>query len=182
MADADRFEAFVRRYEDMVFGVAVRLLGDPSEAEDVAQTVFLRALERFETLDAAPAAGGWLRTVTTNLCLNHLSRFRPRWRLFSDLDREQVEGGELPTFEERLGAAGSFVGDLEREERQRRLEEAIRRLPRHQRVPLVLFHFEDRRYRDIAASLGVSEAKVKSDIHRGREALRRLLRTADDPR
>ena len=45
MTDADEFEAFVRRYEDMVFATAVRLLGNPTEAEDVAQTVFLRALE-----------------------------------------------------------------------------------------------------------------------------------------
>ena len=47
MSDADRFEAFVREYQDMVFATAVRLLGNPSEAEDVAQTVFLKAFERF---------------------------------------------------------------------------------------------------------------------------------------
>jgi RNA polymerase sigma-70 factor (ECF subfamily) len=45
-------------------------------------------------------------------------------------------------------------------------------LPDHQRVPLVLFHFEQRSYQDIADLLGVSLGKVKTDIHRGREALR----------
>ena len=50
------------------------------------------------------------------------------------------------------------------------LERALARLPDHQRVPIVLFHFEDRSYQDIAALLGVSLGKVKTDIHRGREA------------
>ena len=59
----------------MVFGTAVRLLGDESEAEDMSQTVFLKAFERFDRLGGSPSAGGWLRTVTTNLCLNHLSRY-----------------------------------------------------------------------------------------------------------
>ena len=79
MSDAARFEAFVREYQDMVFATAVRLLGRESDAEDVAQTVFLRAYERFAELSRSPAAPGWLKTVTTNLCLNHLSRYRSRW-------------------------------------------------------------------------------------------------------
>ena len=47
MTDVQQFEAFVRRYQDMVYGTAVRLLGSPAEAEDVAQTVFLKAFQRF---------------------------------------------------------------------------------------------------------------------------------------
>ena len=64
---------------------------------------------------------------------------------------------------------------LERAETHARLEEALHRLPPHQRIPLVLFHFQDRSYREIAALLGVSLSKVKTDMHRGREVLRRLL-------
>ena len=101
MTDADRFEAFVRKYQDMVFGTAVRLLGDPTEAEDVSQTVFLKAFERFQALDAQPAAAGWLKTVTTNACLNHLSRVRSRWRFFSELGRTDL-GGESAAYEDGL--------------------------------------------------------------------------------
>ena len=56
---------------------------------------------------------------------------------------------------------------------------AVRGLPRHQRVPLVLFHFEERSYAEIARMLGVSLGKIKSDIHRGRETLRKRM-VADD--
>ncbi len=70
----------------MVYATAVRLLGNPAEAEDVSQTVFLRAFQRFDAIGSSPAAAGWLKTVTRNACLNHLSRYRARWRLFSELE------------------------------------------------------------------------------------------------
>jgi RNA polymerase sigma-70 factor, ECF subfamily len=173
MTDAAAFEAFVREYQDMVFAVAVRLLGNAVEAEDVAQTVFLRAYERFAQIGSSPAAAGWLKTVTTNACLNHLSRYRSRWRLFSEMT---ATGAETETaFEATLIAPSAATPDDERAEDAARLETALRRLPDHQRVALVLFHFEERSYQDIAALLGVSLAKVKTDIHRGRETLRAWL-------
>ncbi len=165
MTDADTFEAFVRRYQDMVFATAVRLLSNSAEAEDVAQTVFLRAFQRFDQIGSSPAAAGWLKTVTTNACLNYLSRYRARWRFFSELE-EQVDAED---------AAPAL--ETERADLREHLERALRQLPDHQRVPLVLFHFENVGYRDIADALGVSLGKVKTDIHRGREALRKLLTT-----
>lgn len=145
MTDPDRFDAFVRSYQNMVFGVAVRLLGDPAEAEDVAQTVFLRAFERFDRLEAGPRGAAWLRTVTTNLCLNHLSRFRARWRPFSDEHRGAGDGRTIEATVHGV-ATESPTAALERTESHVQLEQALRALPEHQRVPLVLFHFEDRSY------------------------------------
>jgi RNA polymerase sigma-70 factor (ECF subfamily) len=175
MTDAD-FEAFVRRFQDMVFATAIRLLGNPAEAEDVAQTVFLKAFERFEQLADSPAAAGWLKTVATNLCLNHLSRHRNRWRFFGDLRRDATADDTAAADEavlDTLAAEAPF--DLERADNLARMERALAQLPAHQRVPLVLFHFEEQSTQQIAAALGVSVAKVKTDMHRGRLALRRSL-------
>jgi RNA polymerase sigma-70 factor (ECF subfamily) len=172
MTDADGFEAFVRSYQDMVYAVAVRLLGNPADAEDVAQTVFLKAFERFDDVGRSPAAPGWLATVTRNLCLNHLSRYRSRWRLFSEL---RGEGDSESSVEANLTAAGSLVRDLEEADEHEQLERALRELPDHQRVPLVLFHFDEMSYQEIADTLRVSLSKVKTDMHRGREALRRHI-------
>lgn len=174
MTDADLFEAFVRRYQDMVFATAVRLLGNRSEAEDVAQTVFMRAFQRFQELGSSPEAPGWLKTVTRNVCLNHLSRYRRRWRFFSELTTADGSSEEFDP-SELASVATSITDDLEHAERHVQLERALRQLPDHQRVPLVLFHFEDLSYQEIAGALGVSLGKVKTDIHRGREALRRLM-------
>jgi RNA polymerase sigma-70 factor (ECF subfamily) len=176
---AGAFEAFVRTHQDMVFATAVRLLGDAAEAEDVAQTVFLKAFERFGEIGGDPAAPGWLKTVTRNACLNHLSRYRKRWRFFSELQRPDEDAG--PAFEDTLAAQGSIAADLERADEREQLERALRALPDHQRVPLVLFHFESASYDEIATALGVSLAKVKTDIHRGREALRKQLSGSHGP-
>ena len=173
MTDVERFEAFVRAHQDMVFATAVRLLGNPAEAEDVAQSVFLKAFEQFDTLSANPAAAGWLRTVARNACLNHLTRYRSRWRLFSELASPDTDAES--TYESSLRATDSPARDLERLDARERLEQALRQLPAHQRVPLVLFHFEDASYEDIARALRISLSKVKTDIHRGREALRKQL-------
>jgi RNA polymerase sigma-70 factor (ECF subfamily) len=176
MSDA-AFEAFVRRFQDMVFATAVRLLGNPAEAEDVAQTVFLRAFERFDTIGESSAAAGWLKTVTRHACLNHLARYRNRWRLFSEMPRTDDESGT--PYEATLRSPDSPAATLERERQEQELEQALRQLPDHQRVPLVLFHFDDMSYQDIATLLGVSLGKVKTDIHRGREALRKHLAGTD---
>jgi RNA polymerase sigma-70 factor (ECF subfamily) len=97
--------------------------------------------------------------VATNLSINHLNRYRNRWRFFS----EQTEPAEIAVEVE----SGS--------DRKEALELAIRKLPDAQRVPLVLFHFQEMSYEEIAGKLQVSLAKVKSDIHRGRETLKKLV-------
>ncbi len=169
MTDVFQFEVFFRKHQDRVFATALRLLGNRSEAEDVAQTVFLRAFERFGEIGSSPAAGAWLNTVTTNLCLNYLSRFRTRWQLFSEM-----EGGDAgPSLVDTIPAPPAT------RDQHAQLEASLQSLPDHRRVPLVLFHFEDRSYREIAALLGVSLGKVKTDIHRRREALRDRLERDD---
>src|SRR5688572_20731864 len=118
MSDTARFEAFVRTHQDMVFATAVRLLGNSSEAEDVAQTVFLKAFERFDEIGDSTAAAGWLKTVARNACLNHLTRYRNRWRFFSEMRSER--GGETTGFEDTLVAQGSIARALEQaDERER---------------------------------------------------------------
>jgi RNA polymerase sigma-70 factor (ECF subfamily) len=174
---SDRFDAFVLRHQDLVYGTAVRLLGHRSEAEDVAQAVFLKAFERFDQIGESPAAGAWLRTVTRNSCLNHLSRYRSRWRFFSELERPntEAESGDDPAGDLAVDPAASALATLESAETHQRLEAALERLPDHQRVPIVLFHFEELSYEEIARTLGVALAKVKTDIHRGRLALSSAL-------
>jgi RNA polymerase sigma-70 factor (ECF subfamily) len=155
---------FMRAYQDMVFSTAVRLAGNEAQAEDIAQDVFIKAYENFEHLRLSATAGGWLKTVATNLSLNYLTRYRKRWRLFSESESEP----DVPMPD---GALDS----LNEDEQRAALEEALRRLPAHQRVPLVLYHFEDLSYEDISAKLGISLAKVKTDIRRGRAALAPML-------
>jgi RNA polymerase sigma-70 factor, ECF subfamily len=168
------FAAFMRAYQNMVFSTAVRLTANEAQAEDIAQEVFLKAFERFDSLADNPAAGGWLKTVATNLSLNHLSRYRRRWRFFSEMVTDS-EAGPEQDFQVPEVLSDEVFDALATEDRRERIENALTRLADHQRVPLVLFHFEGMSYEDIAARLGVSIAKLKTDSHRGRLRLARSL-------
>ena len=167
------FTTFMRNYQDMVYSTAVRLIGNETQAEDIAQEVFIKAYERFDNLSTSTTAGGWLKTVATNLSINHIQRYKKRWTFFSDIVHKDDEGGEK---EVEFAAPDTFFSGVDSSERREWVERALEKLPEHQRVPLVLFHFEDLTYGEIAAKLGVSLGKVKTDISRGREVLRRKLR------
>jgi RNA polymerase sigma-70 factor (ECF subfamily) len=167
MTDVRAFEAFLLEYQDMVYATALRLVGNRMEAEDVAQTVFLKAFEHFDQIGASPSAAGWLKTVATNTSLNHLSRYRNRWRFFSELSRADAHTVDSRTSGPQDPGPPGLLDSV--------LDSALRGLPAHQRVPIVLFHFDDLSYQEIADRLKVSVGKVKTDIHRGREALRKAL-------
>jgi len=162
-------------YQDMVFSTAARLTGNDAQAEDIAQEVFLKAYENFAELHSSPAAGGWLKTVATRLTLNHLSRYRRRWRFFSELRPDDSEDGPELEFETPDLTPDSIISDIDAEQRHALIEQALRELPEHHRVPLVLYHFEEMPYLDIAKQLRVSLPKVKTDIQRARVALAKIL-------
>ena len=170
------FTTFMRAYQDMVFSTAARLVGNDTQAADIAQEVFLRAYEHFSHLRTSETAGGWLKTVATNLTLNHLNRYRKRWRLFTEMRSDTSE--EAPEFEANLPLPDTLLADLDADQRRAAIDEALRRLPEHQRVPLVLYHFEDLSYQDIAVRLGASLTKIKTDIRRGRAALLPMLQSS----
>jgi RNA polymerase sigma-70 factor (ECF subfamily) len=167
------FTTFMRAYQDMVFTTAGRLCGSDAQAEDIAQEVFVRAYEHFDALKTSVAAGGWLKAVATNLAINHYQRYSRRWRLFADLRRTGDETSA--DFEPEWHAPGDLLENLDLEERAAAVHAALKRLPEAQRVPLVLYHFEDMPYQDIASRLEISLAKVKTDIRRGRIALASML-------
>lgn len=166
------FTTFMRNYQDMVYSTAVRLIGNETQAEDIAQEVFIKAHEHFDNLRSSPTAGGWLKTVATNLSINHIQRYKKRWTFFSDIVHKDDEGGEK---EVEFAAPDTFFSGVDSSERREWVERALEKLPEHQRVPLVLYHFEDMPYEDIARKTRVSLSKVKTDILRGREALAKIL-------
>jgi len=171
----------MRAYQDMVFSTAARLAGNDTQAEDIAQEVFIRAYEHFSDLRGSVTAGGWLKTVTTNLTLNYLSRYRKRWRLFSEM-RSNSEDSDGDGAELDWEVPDTILADLNAEQRSAIVDAALRQLPDHQRLPLALYHFEDLSYQEIADKLNVSLTKIKTDIRRARAALLPLLQSAGGAR
>lgn len=172
-ARLDEFTTFMRAYKDMVFSTATRLLGNDAQAEDIAQETFVRAYAHFAALRNSPTSGGWLKTVATNLAINHLQRYRRRWKLFSEIATAATDD-DPP--EPDVPVPESLSATVDVAQHRALIESAVRELPVDQRTALVLYHFEDFSYQDIAARLGASLAKVKTDIRRARLALLPLLR------
>lgn len=146
-----------RLFSSTLYGIAVRMLRKPEEAEDVVQEVFVRLVEGVAEL-RAETAGGWLRRVTVNLCLDILRR-RRRWR--------EDELVELPGRD--LAVARSASLDLPR---------AIASLPERTRAVFLLHEVEGYRHREIADALGVSVGTTKAQLFRARRLLRAWLEPA----
>ena len=172
MTDIEHFEVFMRNYQDMVYSTAVRLLGNETDAQDIAQTVFLKAYDFFGSLAQSKTAGGWLKTVTTNLCLNHLTRYRARWRFFSELRRDEDDADFL----ESVPAPDTMTPDLDESDDRRLLETALHKLPEAQRMAIVLRRYDDISYEEIGEILDLSVPAVKSVLFRARTELREKLK------
>jgi RNA polymerase sigma-70 factor (ECF subfamily) len=110
-----------------------------------------------------------------------LSRYRKRWRLFSEM-RATTEESEADAPELDWEAPDTILADLSAEQRSVMVDAALRQLPDHQRLPLVLYHFEELSYQEIAIKLNVSLTKIKTDIRRARAALLPLLQSCGGAR
>ena len=162
--------AFVSLYERRVFTFALRMLGDPSAAEDVAQDAFLRAFSALSRFDAAGPArlSTWLLTITHRLCLDELRRQRrhPNEALAHHAD-------SLPTTAEAVGT-GTDVG-LTQRRWAAHAEQALLSLPAEQRAVFALRVLMEMSVADTAAALAVDEGTVKSRLSRAKTALRAHL-------
>ncbi len=164
----DAFGELVRHYQDSVFNVCFRLLGERREAEDLTQEAFLRAFRRLHTFDTEQPFGPWIRRVATNLCLNHLSRSAP---------------ASLPLEEERdLGSPHQdpspeaiVIGRSDAAS----LRAAILALPPHYRAVIELRHYQDLSYAEMAETLDLTLQQIKTHLFRARKALALGL-TSDD--
>ncbi|MFQ5342877.1 MAG: RNA polymerase sigma factor [Anaerolineae bacterium] len=163
--DVDAFGELVKRYQNPVFNVCFRLLGERQEAEDLTQECFVRAFQRLDSFDVDRPFGPWVRRVAANLCLNHLQRFAPaRLPLDDEADFPQPATWANPE------------AVRERTERAEALRAAILTLPAHYRAVIELRHFQELSYAEISAELSIPLSDVKSHLFRARKQLARMLK------
>jgi len=177
--DGAAFSQLVQRHQDKVYGLALRLLRDPGEAEEVVQETFLAALEKLSSFRGDAAFTTWLHRVAANAAL---MRLRRRRRAPETVVPEPVED-LLPRFDAsgRIEAQPrhdwSKRADEQLADREIRLaiEREIQNLPEDYRIVFLLRDVEDLSSEDMAAVLGISVAAVKSRLHRARLVLRERL-------
>lgn len=159
--DRSALEALVRQYQKPLYNAAFRVLGSAEDASETTQTVFLRVWERIHEYDPQYRFFSWIYRIAVNECLNA----RRGRRAHESLDERLVDPG--PTQEEQSM----------RREVAEAVQAALQRLPDADREVLVLRHWLERSYAEIADALGLPESTVKSRLFEARQRLGRILRT-----
>jgi RNA polymerase sigma factor (sigma-70 family) len=161
------FEALVVAYERLVFGLALRVVGNRADAEEVAQDTFERAYHALAGYPAervaAMALRPWLATIARNLARNRLRRPPPA---------RPLEDGDGQPLAVAAPAAAEPAQVAERRSDRELLAELLAGLPRGQREAVVLRHVEGLAYAEVAEVLGRPVGTVKTHAHRGVRQLR----------
>jgi RNA polymerase sigma-70 factor (ECF subfamily) len=173
--DPAAFEQLVEKYKQPVINLLSRTLRDASEAEDLAQNVFVQVYKFADRYRVEAKFSTWLFTIARNLCLNEIRRRSRHPAESLDAVTEQPEETASPRqFEDRRNV--SAPDQLIQDELVTKVEEALAALPENQRTAILLFKEKEMSYEEISKILGCSLSATKSLIHRGRETLKDKLK------
>ncbi|HLZ54357.1 MAG TPA: sigma-70 family RNA polymerase sigma factor [Verrucomicrobiae bacterium] len=172
--DRAAFVALVEKYKQPVMNLVYRTLHDETEAEDLAQNVFLQVYKSAKRYESRAKFSTWLFTIARNLCLNEIRR-RSRHPADS-IEEAHVEHEDQPRQQFEDKSSIPPPEKLLHSELAQKIEEALAELPENQRTAILLCRQEELSYEEIAEVLGCSLSATKSLIHRGRETLKEKLK------
>lgn len=181
--DLTKFRSVVRRYQNRIFNIAYRVLGNVQEAEEVTQDTFLRVHQNVDKFRAESSFSSWIFAIAYNHCrdalriknrhpehLNTVS-FDPQ---ASYNEAELANSQTAPIFQiADTGPGPSY--DIDMEDQDKVIQETLLQLPDPQRTVVVLHDIEGMSYQDIADIVGTNVGTVRSRLHYGRQRLKELL-------
>lgn len=170
--DHEAYEEVVAFYQNKVFQICYRMLGDRHEAEDIAQEAFIRAFMNIDSYDEKRKFSTWLYRIATNLSIDRLRKKKPDYYLDAE-----VKGTEGLNMYSRLAAEQALPEEeVESLELQSYIQREIMMLPPKYRSVIALRYLDEMPLNEISDILEIPVGTVKTRIHRGREALRKRLR------
>ncbi len=170
--DETAYETIVARYGDYVYTIAVRIVGNDEDAEDVAQEAFVRAYRALPGFRGDSKFSSWLYRIATNRALTHLKRRRRRVVTVGLDAGPRVEAGASEVGRGSERGPDRLVLD---DEFRREVRAAVLELPERYRVVVTLFYLEEKSYKEVAAILGIPMGTLKTHLHRARALLRDML-------
>lgn len=162
--DQQAFAKLVEAYQRPVFNLTYRMLGNPQEAEDAAQETFLRAYASLDKYNPAHKFSTWLFSIANHHCIDRLRKRRVTWVSIDDNPVMQHMQADTPQ-PEGTALAGEHSAEV---------QQLLDQLEPEYRMPLILRYWEDYSYEEIAASLELSVAAVKSRLFRARQQIAKL--------
>lgn len=159
------FSYLVERYQDMVYGLAYKMLHNAEDAEELAQDSFVKAYRSLASYRQKSKFSTWIYRITYNSCI---SLMRKRKLEVRSLDEQNLTEKDEIRLNEQLG-------ELDKAMLERLLHEAMNKLPELEQVLIQLFYFEDQKVEEISQITGLTESNVKVKIHRARKKMYDLL-------
>lgn len=173
--DFAAFEALVDKYKQPVTNIVARIIRDKTEAEDLAQNVFLQVYKASSRYRVTAKFSTWLFTIARNLSLNELRR-RSRHPASSLAAPVGGEDDDLPARQIEDRQVSSAADQALNAELVEKIDQVLGELPVNQRTAIILVKEKGLSYDDIAGILGCSVSAVKSLIHRGRETIKNRIK------
>lgn len=166
--DEKGFEELLGKYRRPVYSICLRMVRNETDAEDLAQEVFVRTFNVLDRYNPSYPFSSWLYRITSNLCIDFI---RKRKKGIVSID-EPMRGEDGDMQRQLPADTGEPDREVETREMIDMLEEAIATLPEHYRIIVILRHQEQLSYDEIAENLGIPLGTVKARIHRARNMIK----------
>ena len=161
------FELFYKSVFPVLYRISTRIVNNPETAEDICQEAFIKFRNKAPVTNDVNQARYWMIRVVKNICFNYLKRKSRERQAYEKISRQPVK------------TADTGENALIREESRGIVRDALLKLPRRLRNPLVLKEYGELSYREISEMLGISEANVKIRIFRARKRLSEIIDQED---
>ncbi|MEG6611909.1 sigma-70 family RNA polymerase sigma factor [Pseudoclostridium thermosuccinogenes] len=171
--DIEAFEQLIEDYQKRVFNIALRMIGNYDDANELAQEVFIRIFKSIKDFKEESSLSTWIYRITTNVCLDEI-RKRKNKNVVSLDEEVKLEEGDLQRQVEDTRPTPDVIA--EKNEVRKLVKDAIMSLPEEQRTVIILRDIQGFSYEEIAKIMKCPEGTVKSRINRSRQILRDRLK------
>lgn len=175
--DLEAFNLLILRYQNLLFGIALRLLNDEDAAADAVQEALISAFRRFDTF-RGDSLRSWLARVVVNACYDEIRKKRRQHSV--PLEQFNAEGDEIETSYWLVDPQADPEVQYESNELESAIQKSLNKLPAIYRLVLVLVDVEGLSYEEAASAAGVPVGTVKSRLARARLQIQKSLQTAGE--
>jgi len=163
--DVSAFSILVERYQNMVYSLALKLLKNAEDAEEMAQDTFVKAYQKLETYEGKSKFSTWLYSITYNACISELRKRRIH---FSSLEDQRFsDQDEMKMYD--------YFSETKKEDQERYLNLALGKLPEDDQVLVTLYYYESQSMDEISMITGLGVSNIKVKIHRARKRMYAIL-------
>lgn len=169
--DTNFFGTLVEKYQNMVFALAIKMLKNTEESEEVSQDTFIKAYKSLKKFNGESKFSTWLYKIAYNTCLDRIKKNSK----FSN----SIEIDNIPSKEIQL--TDTIFEGIERKERSEIVQKCMNQLPEDERVILHLFYFDELSLKEIVEIVSLTEGNVKVKLFRARKKLFTIFKETVEP-